>query len=359
MRRILLAALAGVGCLGDPAPFRCDLRGGDRACDLVSGAVCVDQYCAEPVSNALCASGFRYTATAATPGACASPRDASADDVVDATETDAPRDAPAPDDTPTPTDRPLFDVVDAGGAPDVPTIDVTSDAVDAPQGHRRRRRDGRPRRGRRSLGVGTDIRAVAAGADLTGDGRADVAISYGGQVRVFPGGPGGALDIVPEVPHGSFADVMTAGVDGDGDGIRELVVRNGIANALHVYRYTVGGFVRELRLDGTATDAATLLAPGDMDNMRSDELVVLDTAGQVRVRRGGASSDVSRGCDWSAQAGVLLAGTSSPEVVGRFWYARSQSFTQHGIEVVGMSGGSLTSQLANTLFMSAVRLVAR
>lgn len=640
MRRALLAALAAVGCLGDPAPYRCDLRGGDRACDLVSGAVCVDRYCAEPVSNALCASGFRYTASAAAPGACAAPRDAAADPVdtaVTDAATDAPAleasfDAPAPD---LPGDRPVADRIDAGSLPDdapadardAPAVDVIAtrdvadeqaridvvngvdvvDVVDArdatdvtdapviplpecgagprivsplpnervfgariavrtegastftqllsaqgidcrdavtttpltaggaiinanPRGYlclalldsltggapcaTRWRRiatlpsagaggarapqgsiwpdfnndgwadllmatqeglrvqsfasthsfgsgpspesppngaavalaavgdvdgdgygdavaswdiapmrtlllyrggpmgltrtpvtvvsrvaaidpsfarrlfglgdldgDGRTEfahldlvsraltvwsvdatRGLRvsnSLGVANEIRAVAAGADLTGDGLSDVAISYGGQVRVFPGGGGGAHDIVPGVMHASFADVMAAGVDGDDDGVSELVVRNGMSGALQIYRFVAGGFVRETRTAGSATDAATLLAPGDMDDARPDELVVLDAAGQVRVRPGGAMSDLSGSYPWSAVAGALVAGTSSPEVRGRIWYARSQSLTRHGIEILGLSNGGFTSLLADGLYPSAVRLIAR
>lgn len=65
LSRALLAALAGIGCLGEPAPYRCDLHGGDRACDAVAGGVCVEGGCAEPVRPAVCASGLRYTASAA------------------------------------------------------------------------------------------------------------------------------------------------------------------------------------------------------------------------------------------------------------------------------------------------------
>ena len=628
VRGALLAALVGVGCLGEPAPFRCDLRGGDRACDAVTGAVCVEGYCAEPVSNALCASGFRYTASAATPRACASPRDASAD-VVDATAADAATDVPVVDvpvvdvpvmdvrvvDVPV-MDVPITDVLDDApvdapdGSPsldvltrrdvvdDVARVDVTDAAVgaDAPDGAlpecvggprivspmpnervfgnrinvrterassqtqlvfaeglecqgepalagleggrsgfgvraptyfclalqdagtggracRTRWRhiaavghpalvgtntpqggiwpdfngngwadllmatqeglrvqsfyadgsfsqtgsppamsgaavdlaavgdvdgdgygdaviswdlatgrtvllyrggpsglssapvtvtsrsplndsafarqvvglgdftgDGRTEfgvldlmgrafavwsvdegllRSITSLGVPSEIRAFAVGADLTGDGRSDVALSFNGQVRVFPGGGAAALDIVPTVPHGSFADVMSAAVDSDGDGVNELVVRNGVTNALSVYRYTAGGFVREVRLDSVSvTDAALLLGPGDMDGLRGDELVVLDAAGQVRVPRESPLSDLTGSFPWSPQAGVLLAGTSS-NLRGRFWYARSRGVASHGLEILGLNGTNFTSQLADGLYPSAVRLVAR
>lgn len=210
-----------------------------------------------------------------------------------------------------------------------------------------------------NLGVPTEIRAFAAGADLTGDGRTDLALSFGGQVRVFPGGGGNALDIVPTVAHASFADVMIAGGDGDGDGVSELVVRHGMANALQVYRYVSGGFVREVRVDGAATDSARLLAPGDMDGVRPDELVVLDTVGQVRVRRGGTDTDLTAAYPWSAPAGVLLAGTSSAAVRGRIWYARGRNFSQHGIEILSLGTNGFSALRADALYSTAVRLVAR
>lgn len=80
-RAWLLNALVVSACLPTPAPYRCDLAGGDRACDSVPEGRCVRGYCAALVSNALCASGLRYTATALEPGACVAV-DASVDDVL-------------------------------------------------------------------------------------------------------------------------------------------------------------------------------------------------------------------------------------------------------------------------------------
>jgi len=210
-----------------------------------------------------------------------------------------------------------------------------------------------------NLGVGNTILSVAAGADLTGDSRPDIAIAHSGRVEVFAGGVGTFFTISPTVAHMNFGDVMASGSDTDGDGVSELIVRDGVSNALQVYRFAGGRFVRDPNHAGTATNTATVLAAGNMENEPPDELVVLDTVGQLRVRRGGASSDVSAPYDWSAQAGVLLAGTFSTEVVGRVWYARSRSITQHGIEVLSLTTNGFSSQAADALFMSAVRLVAR
>lgn len=677
MRRALLAALVGVGCLGDPAPYRCDLRGGDRSCDSVAGGVCVEGSCAEPVSNTLCTSGFRYTASAATPGVCAPPRgDATPDDVIDATATDIALDTARVDvaeDVILPEDRPGLDVADAAGlldavevalaldaadaptgldvrdvaaqrdvadggatidvvdggvtidvpdvrdvvdAPDVrdvvdvPDVSDVRDVVDAPDvrdvadvpdardagpercpvsgrilsplpnervfGQRIQVRtqgateavhallaagidcsgvpqpsvllggvtafsrtsrgyvcvaleelttDGRrcrtpwrrlavmagaasstetthwgtwpdfdndgwadmlmatsstmivqsfrsngtfvsgispqppglnasvvalavigdvdgdgygdaaatwdltplrhivvyrggpngltaapitvtsfpinedPSRGQRlygfgdrdgdgrtelafmnlqgrtlsawsldalgapqfveNLGVGSPILGVAAGADLTGDSRPDVAIAHSGRVEVFPGGGAPVLTISPAVAQTSFGDVMASGSDTDGDGVSELIVRDGVSNALQVYRYAGGGFARDPNHAGTATDTATVLAPGDMENVALDELVILDTAGVVRVRRGGFGSDTTSNRPWNTPAGVLLAGTSNTDVTGRVWYPRTRSSTQHGIEILGMSGTTITSMLADALYATPVRLVAR
>ena len=86
-----------VGCLPEAAPCRCDLAGGDRACDSVAGSRCIEGSCASPVSTAVCPSGFAFSASAATPGRCVPV--ATADAAVDATtpEDTMHLDRPAPD----------------------------------------------------------------------------------------------------------------------------------------------------------------------------------------------------------------------------------------------------------------------
>jgi hypothetical protein len=653
--RALLAALVGVGCLGDPAPFRCDLRGGDRACDAVSGGVCVERYCAEPVNNSLCASGLRYTASAATPGACAPPRgDASPDDVVDATLGDIAADTLAADtlaidtlaadipaadipaadipaaDIPaadTPADLPTGDIVDAARAidvaevavpPDAPGIDAsdvvaqrdvvdggaTIDATDVPDsrdapyvlppicavngrivsplpnerllgrrvdvrvegaganatallttgihcegtvstaalvggvgtfvdlprgyicvaaqspgsnGHPCRtpwRRvalmagnfgrlssphlgfwpdfdndgwadllvatgdgtrvlsahamggfavrpalvrpdagaipdamaavgdldgdgygdavvlwsvagqralfvhqggsggltrapvllplstinasDSRPRQihalgdrdgdGRTEVGmvvanprtlllwsvnpqgapvlvdtlaVPTNIVQVAAGADLTGDRRPDIAIAHGGRVDVFPAGAVGTQTISPSVMQLAFGDVMASGSDTDGNGVSELIVRDSVSNSLQVYRRASITWVRDPVTAGSASDTAVVLAAGDLENVAPDDLVVLDAANLVRVRRGGFDVDLSAAIPWSPQASVLLAGTSVSEVTARVVFPRSGLNGQHGLAVLGLNGTSLTTVVHDSLFSTPIRLIAR
>lgn len=136
-RAWVLSASLLLGCLPAAEPYRCDLAGGDRACDSVPGARCVSGYCAESVSISLCASGLRYTATARRPGECAAVEDAATADVVDAPAfdaTDAAGDVRAALDAPevAPSfDRPtsmdlgtvdvpaLADVADAGEVTDV------------------------------------------------------------------------------------------------------------------------------------------------------------------------------------------------------------------------------------------------
>ena len=152
MRRLVLAAALLASCLRDPDAFRCDRAGGDRACDSVSGARCVQGYCAAPVDTATCASGLRYTASAASPGACVvTASDASADappvdasdgtaplaDVVDATLPDVPDAPPADDvaDVPVPLDQPAVDAPDVPAlmdVPDAPDVPVVMDVPDAP-----------------------------------------------------------------------------------------------------------------------------------------------------------------------------------------------------------------------------------
>ncbi len=84
----LAALFAGVGGCG-PSPFRCDRHGGASACSG-AGAVCTREgLCATSVSAGECASGLRYTDTAARPRACVGVEqrpsgDAGADDASDA-----------------------------------------------------------------------------------------------------------------------------------------------------------------------------------------------------------------------------------------------------------------------------------
>ncbi len=633
VRRALLAVIAGMGCLGAPEPYRCDLRGGDRACDSVAGAVCLEGSCAEPVSNDLCASGFRFTASAATPGACASPRatladatldttavdttavdtaavdtaavdtaavDTAAVDVVDASRpvdvadvagpTDAPdldaRDVTAQRDVSDDATIDAPDVRDAGEVRDVPVVlppicaingrivaplpserllgrrvDVHAEGVgpdatawlstgitceaaptsarlasgvgtfiDLPRGYvcvalqatapdgqtcrtpwrrvammagdfgrlvsprlgfwpdfdndgwadllvatsegprvvsmlatggvsvRSAPRsptanavpdamaavgdldgdgygdavvlwsDGGPRalyvhrggadgltraplllplsvisasdRDRRQIyalgdrdgdgrtevamvvsnprallvwsasapGLPTAVGAinvqgnivqVAAGADLTGDRRPDIAIAHSGQVEVFPGGGGASLTLSPSRMQSAFGDVMVSGSDTNGDGVSELIVRDSVSNSLQAYRYLMGGWVRDLQSAGSATDAAIVLAAGDMETVAPDDLVVLDASNVVRVRRGGFDSDLTAAVPWSPQAGVLLAGTSEAGVVSRAWFPRSANNGRHGIALVGLNGNAIDTQVYDSIFNTPIRLIAR
>lgn len=157
-RAWVISASLLLGCLPAPEPFRCDLAGGDRACDSVPGARCVAGHCAEPVSISLCASGLRYTASARRAGECAAINDAAMPDVTDAVvdvsappdlvaAVDAPDVPPAKDvlppmdlvtlDLPPPADvvaaMDATDVVamrDAGDAPDVIDAVTVGDAPD-------------------------------------------------------------------------------------------------------------------------------------------------------------------------------------------------------------------------------------
>ena len=155
-RAWVLSASLLLGCLPAAEPYRCDLAGGDRACDSVPGARCVAGYCAESVSISLCASGLRYTATARRAGECVAGEDAAVLDVTDAVvDVSAPPDlvaavdahdvSPAQDlpspmdlvtvDLPTPTDTvdavAASDVVIPLDASDVLDVMDASDAVDA------------------------------------------------------------------------------------------------------------------------------------------------------------------------------------------------------------------------------------
>ena len=114
-RLCLIPLLAG--CLPEAAPYRCDLAGGDRACDGVAGSRCIEGSCAAPVSTSVCPSGFAFSPSSATPGRCAilPTADASVDvTVVDVVVTD--------------TDPSATEVV----APDVPAPDVPAPDVPAP-----------------------------------------------------------------------------------------------------------------------------------------------------------------------------------------------------------------------------------
>lgn len=148
-----------MGCLPEAAPFRCDLAGGDRACDGVAGSRCLEGSCAAPVSTSVCASGFAFSASAATPGRCATltggdaaidattAPDATVDDrlsvdvtvgdrgaddvakrldvtVLDRSDVALADDVPAPLDRALPLDAPLLDV----SVPDVPVADVSREA---------------------------------------------------------------------------------------------------------------------------------------------------------------------------------------------------------------------------------------
>ncbi|MEZ4393619.1 MAG: VCBS repeat-containing protein [Polyangiales bacterium] len=126
----VLGALALLGCLPAPEPFRCDRAGGDLACDSVPGGRCVMGYCAEAASKSLCPSGLRYTASAASPRACAPALDASSpQDALDAP--DATLDVAQVDDRGDVTGDlgSLTDLPDASGLVDLPD---RVDAVDAP-----------------------------------------------------------------------------------------------------------------------------------------------------------------------------------------------------------------------------------
>lgn len=126
--RVLLVSLLA-GCLPEAAPYRCDLAGGDRACDGVSGSRCIDGSCAAPVSTATCASGFAFSASAATPGRCVPT--AAGDAAVDATSRP---DAASPDhpavDAPSDLDATASDRPDSALGPDAPAD--TAASVDAP-----------------------------------------------------------------------------------------------------------------------------------------------------------------------------------------------------------------------------------
>jgi hypothetical protein len=131
-RAWILSASLLLGCLPAAEPFRCDLAGGDRACDSVPGARCVAGYCAESVSISLCASGLRYTASARRAGECAAVDDAAVVDVTDAVvDVSAPpdlvaavdaHDVSSSQDLPSPMDL---------AAADLPTPTDTSDVIDA------------------------------------------------------------------------------------------------------------------------------------------------------------------------------------------------------------------------------------
>ncbi len=106
------------GC--ESSPYRC---GPSRACN--EGSVCAaDGYCAEPVSVTVCASGYRYSSSAATPGACV--RIAS-DATPDATDEPPPDDALDASDASDATDA--LDAIDALDASDA--SDATDDVPDA------------------------------------------------------------------------------------------------------------------------------------------------------------------------------------------------------------------------------------
>jgi hypothetical protein len=139
-RAWVISASLLLGCLPAAEPYRCDLAGGDRACDSVPGARCVAGHCAEPVSISLCASGLRYTASARRAGECVSVDDAAMPDVTDAVvdvsappdlvaAVDAPDDAPPADRSPA-TDLAAVDVPIDFDASDARDVAVTTDVVD-------------------------------------------------------------------------------------------------------------------------------------------------------------------------------------------------------------------------------------
>ncbi|MFO0626400.1 MAG: hypothetical protein U0325_12375 [Polyangiales bacterium] len=135
-RAWVLSASLLLGCLPAAEPYRCDLAGGDRACDSVPGAQCVSGYCAERVAISLCPSGLRYTATARRPGACVAVDDDVPTDVIDAVADLAPLDLPgatdlAMTDDLVAADRPTpLDAPDVAIGPDAPDAGESVDAVD-------------------------------------------------------------------------------------------------------------------------------------------------------------------------------------------------------------------------------------
>jgi len=131
----LVWLLLGVVATGCPATaYRCDAT---HACN--PGSVCAaDGYCAAPVGAAVCASGLRFSATAAAPGACVARSDAGVDAPAspDVASMDVPADAPPVDalgDGPDELPAPPMDAPDAEAPPDaVPPPDVASDDVAPP-----------------------------------------------------------------------------------------------------------------------------------------------------------------------------------------------------------------------------------
>ncbi|MFO0608612.1 MAG: FG-GAP-like repeat-containing protein [Polyangiales bacterium] len=140
LRGLFLFGVVALGCAN--TAYRCDPT---HACN--AGSTCTAAgYCAEPVAATRCASGLRYSASAAAPGTCVPVADAAAPDVtVDAPDdaapdakpdaaADAPMDLPppmdAPPDLPPPMDAPP-DLPPPMDAPPDLTVDARPDAIDA------------------------------------------------------------------------------------------------------------------------------------------------------------------------------------------------------------------------------------
>jgi hypothetical protein len=193
----MLAALLGAatGCLPDAPGFACGADGVTPRC-TTPGSECRAGFCA--VRAADCASGWRFTESAATPGVCVPPSAVDAGGDVQAVDDGSADDRPLLDDVPPDAglDAPTVDLgVDAGGGadvvPDLGVIDAGADVVDAGA----------------AVDVGVDARvdvAVDVAQTDTGvdAGRPDVGVDAGRLDAGVDAGPGDvpAVDVSPCQP---------------------------------------------------------------------------------------------------------------------------------------------------------------
>jgi hypothetical protein len=160
---------------------------------------------------------------------------------------------------------------------------------------------------------GNDLSNGIGLGDLTGDGRSDLAVSYGGNspnahVAIWRQNGGGTLDLQTPLASYDIPEPVAVG-DVNFDGRRDVVVAHGGWLALGVYRQQVDGTLASedlFPLPYASHYNSHGLAVGDIDGDGANDVVIADyNAGLVVLRQLGTPA---------APSGVNAAATSDAQV---------------------------------------------
>jgi len=221
--------------------------------------------------------------------------------------------------------------------------------------------------------------AMAGLGDLDGDGRADFAVSaaffsngpgglFAGRVTVFSGADGSVLDTLDGTALGELFGSSLAGVDQDGDGVRELVVGvtgGGVSQEgeVRIFRWSGNAMVLDSTLAGATAGEGFGFSAARVGDIGSggpgDEFVAgapfadgtpvgggLPEVGRVDLIQNGASLFSREGAVQGGHLGVSVAGGLDVDGAGQPDFAAGSPDTANGdVLVFRGEDGALLAQV--------------